>query len=66
MGGLDAERDRRDFHEAALEIEKEQHEFLGFMDVVKGLFMWIETPEERVTKNRSVRVDEASIVTLAN
>jgi hypothetical protein len=48
-----------------LEIENEQHEYLGFIDVVKSLFMWFETAEERVVKNRTLRVDESSICTLA-
>lgn len=38
---------------AAAQIDQEHHRFLGFMDVVKGLFMWVETPEERALKNNS-------------
>jgi hypothetical protein len=38
---------------AALDLEREQHEFHGPMDVVKGLLMWDETTEERVRKNLS-------------
>ncbi len=41
----------RDFRRAARELEKERHLYLGFTDVVKGLLMWVETPEERVDRN---------------
>ncbi len=64
-GGLNAGRYQQEFDDAALEIENEQHEYLGFIDVVKSLFMWFETAEERVVKNRTLRVDESSICTLA-
>ena len=56
--GMDAEISEQEYRRAANELEQEQHEYLGFMDVVKSLLMWIETPEERVRKNRSLQVDE--------
>lgn len=37
--------------QAAMEIAKEQHQSLGLMDGMKALFMWVETPEERVLKS---------------
>lgn len=40
-----------EFDQAAIEIEAEQHQDLGIVDVVKSLFMWVESPEERVLKN---------------
>ena len=39
--------------EAASQIEKDHHRFLGFADVVKGLFMWSETAEERVRREQA-------------
>lgn len=53
LAGLDAATYEQEYHEAALELEREQHEFLGFMDVVKGLLMWDETTEERMGRNRA-------------
>jgi hypothetical protein len=41
-----------------VQLEREQHEFSGLKDVVKGLWMWSETPDERMRKNRSLVVDE--------
>jgi hypothetical protein len=56
---LEAESYEQEYRKAAAELDQERHEFLGFMDVVKALLMWIETPEGRVRKNRSLKVDEA-------
>jgi hypothetical protein len=42
---------------AAVELGKERHQAGGFLDVVKALFMWVETPEERVKNDRSLRID---------
>lgn len=53
---LAAEKYQIELDEAALELEKEQHSPLGFIDVVKALFLWSEAPQERVMKNRSLRV----------
>jgi hypothetical protein len=49
----------QEFRNAAIELEREHHRFLGLMDVIKGLLMWIETTDERVRKNLSLRVDVA-------
>jgi hypothetical protein len=57
--GMEAEIYEQKYREAAIKLEKEQHEFLGFLDVVKGLFIWVETPEERTRKNLSLGVDQA-------
>ena len=51
--------DEQEFRTAAIELEREHHRFMGFMDVIKGLLMWIETTDERVRKNLSLRVDAA-------
>lgn len=48
----------RDYRKAALQLEREQHVFSGLKDVVKGLWMWSETPDERMRENRSLVVDE--------
>ncbi|MDZ4401767.1 hypothetical protein [Prosthecobacter sp.] len=53
-GGMDAATCTWTFDKAAIEIEQEQHQVLGFVDDVKALFMWVETPEERVNQNRSL------------
>lgn len=49
----------RDFRNAGLQRERDQHVFAGFLDVVKGLSMWVESPDERMRKNRSLTLDEA-------
>lgn len=54
--GMDAETYEQEYRKAFAELQQEHHKFLGFMDVVKALSMWIETTEERVRKNRSLRV----------
>lgn len=53
---LDAEKYQRELGAAAVELEKEQHQAGGFLDTVKALFMWVETPEERVRSDRSLRI----------
>jgi hypothetical protein len=57
--GMDAEIYEQEIRKAAVELEREQHEYLGFMDVIKGLLIWVETTEERVSKNLSLQVDPA-------
>ncbi len=52
-----AEPHDRDFREASEQLDREQHGFKGFLDVVKGLLLWVETPEERMRKNRSLTVE---------
>ena len=49
--GVTAEDYELEYGRAEKEIEQEHHRFLGFMDVVKGLFLWVESTEERVDKN---------------
>lgn len=39
------------YQHAAVELQQENNKFLGFMDVVKGLFLWVESPQERTDKN---------------
>ena len=47
-----------DHRKAVLQLEREKHEFTGFTDVVKGLWMWSETSDERMRENRSLVVVE--------
>lgn len=54
---LNEEEYQRKLDAAAVELEKEQHQYGGFLDVVKSLFMWAENPAERVRNNRSLRID---------
>lgn len=54
--GLDAEKYEQEYRKAAAELKLEHHNFLGFVDVVKGLLMWVETAEERAWKNISFEV----------
>jgi hypothetical protein len=48
---LDAEKYAEEYDRAEQELRQEREQFLGFSDVVKGLLMWVETPEERLRKN---------------
>ena len=49
---------KQEFDQAAIDIELEQHQDSSFMDVVKALFMWVETPEERMRKNHFEQVSK--------
>lgn len=42
------------YQQAEIELDQEHHTYLGLLDVIKGLFMWVETTEERVHKNLSL------------
>ncbi len=48
----------QEYREASEQLKRERHTNMGSMDVVKALWMWVETPAERVAKNRSLQVDE--------
>ena len=49
----------RDYRAAALNRAGDQHVYTGFLDVIKGLSLWVESPDERMRKNRSLTLDEA-------
>ena len=49
----------QEYHQAATELEQERYKFLGFVDVIKGLLIWVETAEERARKNLSLGVHKA-------
>lgn len=36
--------------QAEKELGKENHTYLGVMDIIKGMFLWVENPDERVQK----------------
>ena len=42
----------RQYRQAAIDIEKEQHQLGGFMDTLKAMFLWVDTPEERLREKR--------------
>ena len=42
---------REEYQHAAVELQKEKNKFMGFMDVVKGMFTWVESAQERTDKN---------------
>jgi hypothetical protein len=46
----------REYRRAALQLQQDQHRYLGFQDVLKSLLMWVESPEERMRTNRSLHV----------
>ena len=54
--GLDEALYDHEFRKAIMELQREQHEFLGCMDVLKGLLIWSETPDERMRGNRSLSI----------
>jgi hypothetical protein len=43
-----------EYDEAVTDLSRERHQALGFFDAVKTMFMWSESPEERVNKNHPV------------
>ena len=49
----DAETYLSEYRKAGEELKKEKHKYKGLGDVLKGIFMWVESPEERVEKNRA-------------
>jgi hypothetical protein len=51
---IESEKMATAFEQAEAELEQEHHTYLGLLDVIKGLFMWVENTEERVHKNISL------------
>lgn len=47
----------QEYDQAVIDLHQQQHESLGLLDTMKTMFMWTDSPEERVSKNRSLRVD---------
>lgn len=50
---LDTASYQSELDQAAIQIGAEQHQEMGMLDGVKALFMWVETPDERVIKNHA-------------
>ncbi|NBV23984.1 MAG: hypothetical protein EBS05_18960 [Proteobacteria bacterium] len=59
VDGMDAATVEQEYRTAFTELQQEHHRFLGLLDVVKALLLFVETPAERVWANRSLRVEEA-------
>jgi len=48
-----------EYDQAVIDLHQEQRQSLGLLDTVKTMFMWMESPEEGISKNRSHRMDPA-------
>jgi hypothetical protein len=40
-----------EYQHAVVELQQEKNKFMGFMDVVKGMFLWTDSVQERTDKN---------------
>ena len=47
--------------DAARALQGEQHEPLGLLDTLQTMFMWQESPSERVDKNRALGIDPPTL-----
>jgi hypothetical protein len=54
--GLHGEKCEQAYREAATVLKLEAHKCLGFLDVVKGLLLWVESADERALKHLSNEV----------
>jgi len=57
--GVEPQEHARKIDQAAIEIEKEQHQVMDLKDHIKAMFMWVENPEERVRKNPPAKTQAA-------
>ena len=46
----------REYRRAELELHREQHEVGNILNTLQSLVMWVETPEDRMARNRSLQV----------
>ena len=46
-----------EYDQAVIDLHQEHRQSLGLLDTVKTMFMWMESPEERISKNRSHGMD---------
>ncbi|MEI6536760.1 MAG: hypothetical protein WCN98_15545, partial [Verrucomicrobiaceae bacterium] len=46
-----------EYDQAVVDLHREQHQSVGLLDAIKTMFMWMDSPDERVSKNRSFRID---------
>jgi hypothetical protein len=53
---LDSQTYEREYRNAVIALEAEQHEFLGIVDFVKSFFLCFETPAQRMLKNGYARI----------
>ncbi|MEO6787178.1 MAG: hypothetical protein ABI318_13690 [Chthoniobacteraceae bacterium] len=47
---VEAEVYVQEYRQTMQDLDEERHKFGGFLDFIKGLVMWVETPEERMSK----------------
>jgi hypothetical protein len=55
---LDPATYQQEYDKAVIQLQQEQHKFLGVWDLVKSFWEYFESPNERIDKNRSVRIVE--------
>ena len=58
--GMDTENYEQEFRKAANQLEREHHKLLGFTDVIKGMFMYVETTEERGRRNLAIKDEQSA------
>ncbi len=59
-GAIKAEESATHAHEydqAVIDLHQEQRQSLSLLDTVNTMFMWMESPEERISKHRSHHMD---------
>lgn len=49
----------KEYRQAEMELQREQHEYGGILDTLRSLVMWVESPEDRMLRNRSLQVSAA-------
>lgn len=47
-----------EFRKAVMTVGQEKHQYLGIRDALKSLLMWVESPAERVRRDRLLVVEE--------
>jgi len=45
-----------EYRRAELELHREQHEVGNLLNTLQSLVMWVESPEDRMQRNRSLQV----------
>ena len=58
----DPELKRQKLQEAAADLAAEKHQAGGFLDIIKGLLMWVDTPEERVQETHAIKEESAAAI----
>lgn len=56
--GMSPAQHEEQYRKAAAELKLERHKFMGFIDVVKGMLLWVETTEERERRNLSLELEQ--------